>query len=104
MSNSHQVKTYGHDGYMGYSNSNPNVPNSFSYLNYKSDGKFAGEVLKQVKGVKDSSITFNGQYLRAFLTVERNVSNEEMKEIQRKAQSLLQSNMPRYQVKVETGR
>lgn len=99
-----QVKTYGHDGYMGYSNSNPNIPNGFSYLNYESDGKFAGEVLKGIDGIKSSRLSFNGQYLRVYATVDPTITNEEMKQLQKKTQDIVQYNMPRYHVKVETVR
>ncbi|WP_042171116.1 hypothetical protein [Paenibacillus gorillae] len=101
-----QAKTYGHDGYMGYSNSNPNIPNNFSYLNYKSDGKFAGEVLTQLKGegVKSNQLYFNGEYLRVLLHVDSRLSDEEADKLRQKAQNLVQYNMPRYKVKTEVAR
>ncbi|MFF2484209.1 hypothetical protein [Paenibacillus sp. NPDC058071] len=96
-----QVKTYGHDGYMGYSNSNPNIPNNFSYLNYKSDGRFAGQVLNQLKseGVAGNSLHFNGEHLRADLTLSGNLTEEQAEELRLKAEKVLQYNMPRYKVK-----
>ncbi|GGG86717.1 hypothetical protein [Paenibacillus radicis (ex Gao et al. 2016)] len=98
-----QAKTYGHDGYMGYSNSNPNIPNNFSYLNYKSDGKFAGDVLKQLKddGVKSNQLYFNGEYLRVLLHVDSRLSDAEVDRLRQKAQNLVQYNMPRYKVTTE---
>ncbi|MFF2094200.1 hypothetical protein [Paenibacillus sp. NPDC058174] len=101
-----QPKTYGHDGYMGYSNSNPNIPNNFSYLNYKSDGKFAGEVLNKLKGdgVKSHQLYFNGEYLRVLLNVDSRLTNAEVDQLRQKAQNLVQYNMPRYKVTTEVAR
>ncbi|MUT67881.1 hypothetical protein [Paenibacillus sp. NEAU-GSW1] len=99
-------KTYGHDGYLGYSNSNPNIPNNFSYLNYKSDGKFAGQVLDGLKGdgVESNQLFFNGEHLRAVVNVRDDMSDAEKENVRQKAQKLLQTNMPRYEVTVEAVR
>ncbi|MFX3634679.1 MAG: hypothetical protein ACE3L7_17265 [Candidatus Pristimantibacillus sp.] len=99
--NAKQAKTYGHDGYLGYSNSNPNIPNNHTYLNYKSDGKFVGEVLSRLDGIKHNQLHFNGEHLRVDIKVDPSLTDTEMQELQQKAQKLVQENMPRYEVKVK---
>ncbi|KQO06268.1 hypothetical protein [Paenibacillus sp. Leaf72] len=99
-----QMQSYGHDGYMGLSNSNPNIPNKHSYLNYGSDGKFVGELIKKMDGVQKSWIHFNGEHLVVHLTVKPGMSDAQMKQLQHKAEETLQYNMPRYEVRVKTSR
>lgn len=102
--NTNQAKTYGHDGYLGYSNSNPNIPNNHTYLNYRSDGKFVGEVLSRLDGIKHNQLHFNGEHLRVNIKVDPNLSDAEVQELESKAQKLVQENMPRYEVKVKANR
>jgi hypothetical protein len=99
-----RLKTYGHDGYMGYSNSNPNLPNRYQYLNYNADGNFIEQVLKPISGIEHTQIYFNGTDLHVNLKVNKALSDGQVEELRAKAQSVVQDNMPRYKVHVETKR
>ncbi|WP_419876045.1 hypothetical protein [Candidatus Pristimantibacillus sp. PTI5] len=98
------LKTYGHDGYMGYSNSNPNLPNRHQYLNYNADGKMIEQVLEPIAGIEHTQIYFNGTDLHVNLDVDDSMSDGQIEQLRAKAQSVVQYNMPRYRVHVETKR
>ncbi|WP_169090150.1 hypothetical protein [Paenibacillus sp. PL91] len=99
-----RLRTYGHDGYMGYSNSNPNLPNRYEYLNYNADGNFIEQVLKPIPGIERTNIYFNGTDLHVNLNVKNDLSDEQAEQLRAKAQSVVQYNMPRYNVHVEVKR
>ncbi|CAM4521322.1 hypothetical protein FHS16_006070 [Paenibacillus endophyticus] len=99
-----KMKTYGHDGYMGYSNSNPNLPNRLQYLNYNADGDMIEQVLKPINGIEHTRIYFNGTDLHVNLDVASSLSDGQVEQLRAKAQSVVQHNMPRYNVHVEAKR
>lgn len=101
---SDHMKTYGHDGYLGYSNSNPNMPNRFGTVNYTTDGNLIEQVLKPVKGIERTQIIFNGNTVHVNLDVDNKLSDSQMNRVREKAQSVVQYNMPRYKVHVEAKR
>lgn len=98
-----KAKTYGHDGYLGYTNSNPNLLNRSGTL-FKKDMEQIGQLLKQVNGVEKSEVGFNGDEVHVTLRVNRELSEDQQTRIRAEAQSLLQSNMPRYDVHVKVKR
>jgi hypothetical protein len=99
-----RLRTYGHDGYMGYSNSNPNLPNRYQYLNYDADGKLIDQVLAPLSGIEHSQIYFNGTALHVTLKVNSSLSDVQTEQLRAKAQSVVQYNMPRYDVHVKVKR
>ncbi|WP_138756090.1 hypothetical protein [Paenibacillus sinopodophylli] len=99
-----QAKTYGNDGYMGYSNSNPNLPNRLQYLNYNADGNMIEQVLEPIAGIQKTRIYFNGTALHVNLDVDDSLSDGQVEQLRAKAQSVVQYNMPRYSVHVEAKR
>lgn len=96
------MKTYGQDGYMGYTNSNPNMPGRHMSLNYESDGNMVEQVLKPMSGIERTQVIFNGTAMHVNLKVNNNLSDTEVDKLRRKAQAVVQYNMPRYVVHVET--
>jgi hypothetical protein len=96
-----RLKTYGHDGYMGYSNSNPNLPNRYQYLNYNADGNFVEQVLEPLSGIEHTQIYFNGNDLHVNIKVNKSLSDKQAEQLLSEAQSVVQYNMPRYNVHVE---
>ncbi|HTG70656.1 MAG TPA: hypothetical protein VL921_15460 [Candidatus Udaeobacter sp.] len=99
-----KLKTYGHDGYMGYSNSNPNLPNRHQYLNYNADGNFVEQVLEPISEIERTQVYFNGNDLHVNIKVNKAVSDGQLERLRAKAQSIVQYNMPRYNVHVEAKR
>ncbi|NIK79882.1 hypothetical protein FHS15_005049 [Paenibacillus castaneae] len=96
------TRTYGHDGYMGYSNSNPNLPGRHMALNYESDGNMVNTVLKPLSGIERTQVYFNGTTMYVTLKVNKNLSAAQVKELRTKAENIVQHNMQRYKVHVKT--
>lgn len=104
QTNYEHTKTYSHDGYMGYSNSNPNLPGRYMSLNYEADGNMVEQVLKPINGIERTQVYFNGTDMHVNLQVNKNLSDAEVEQLREKAQAVVQNNMPRYHVHVETKR
>ena len=96
------VQTYGHDGYMGYSNSNPNLPGRNMSLTYEADGNMVEQVLAPIAGIEDTQVIFNGAAMHVNLRVNENLTDAQVRTLRNKAQAVVQYNMPRYIVHVET--
>ncbi|NBD27032.1 YhcN/YlaJ family sporulation lipoprotein [Paenibacillus glycinis] len=100
--NNYNAKSYGHDGYMGLSNSNPHLPNrNGQFLNQDSDGDFAQQKLKQVPGVDKARIVFQAPDMFVTVTPKKGYDSAQVKA---KALAALRSNMPRYNVHVNMSR
>jgi len=96
------AQSYGNDGYMGLSNSNPHLPNkNGSYLNYGEDSDFAKEKLEEIGGIASMNIVFQGINLYVTLKPKQGVDEAYLRQ---KAISVLRYNMPRYIVHVDTKR
>ncbi|WP_274648517.1 hypothetical protein [Paenibacillus humicola] len=101
-SNNMNAKSYGHDGYMGLSNSNPHLPNpNGNQLNYGDDARFAERKLKEIGGVQRVSMTIFGTDL--YVSIEPKPGVDEA-QLRNEAIAVLRFNMPRYNVHVKTGR
>lgn len=101
-SNNMNAKSYGQDGYMGLSNSNPRIPNrNGSFLNYGLDGDFVERKLKELGGIEKYNLRFRGPNLYVTLTPAPGVDEVQLREM---AFTVLSSNMPRYTVHVKTVR
>ncbi|MFC5651263.1 hypothetical protein ACFPYJ_19555 [Paenibacillus solisilvae] len=98
-SNNMNSNSYGNDGYMGLSNSNPHLPNrNGQFLNYNDDGKFAEKQLKDhVQGIADASLMFQGPNL--YVRIKTKPGYDEA-QVRQKAISTLRYNMPRYTIHV----
>lgn len=101
-SNNLNSNSYGNDGYLGLSNSNPHLPNrNGQFINYNDDGRFAEKQLAKVKGIAKSTLLFQGPNL--YVTIKTKPGYDEA-QIRQKAISILRYNMPRYTVHINTVR
>jgi len=96
-----RLKSYGNDGYMGQSNSNPLLPRTGSAWSYEDDREFASQLLRPMKGIRDSRITMSGEDMNVTLYLQRALSREEAAQLTSKAKRVLADNFPRYDVKVK---
>ncbi|MBB3114648.1 hypothetical protein FHS18_006788 [Paenibacillus phyllosphaerae] len=95
-----KAQSYGNDGYLGLSNSNPRLVNRYGQqLNYKTDGGFAAAQLRTLDGVDKMSMSFQGPNL--YVTLKPKAGVDEMK-LRQRAIALLRYNMPRYTIHVNT--
>lgn len=96
---SDRVKSYRNDGYMGLTNTNPNLLNRSGTL-YDQDIEMVGQLLKPIRGIENTSVGFNGDNMNVALRVDGDLTEKERTAMRAEAQSLLQSNFPRYDVHV----
>ncbi|MBJ6360666.1 hypothetical protein ACFOQM_05005 [Paenibacillus sp. GCM10012307] len=95
------VKTYGHDGYMGLSNSNPNLPlGNSNYYSYSSDVKFMKEKLSELPGIEKSSFTIHDPDIDVRIRPQAHLDEYETNRLREQSWRLLQENMPRYRIHV----
>ncbi|RIX51295.1 hypothetical protein D3P08_17675 [Paenibacillus nanensis] len=95
-----QARVYRNDGYMGLTNTNPNLLNR-SGTSYDFDMEMVGQLLKPIRGIENTQVGFNGDEMNVTLRVSRSLTDKERKAMLAEAQSLLQSNFPRYDVHVK---
>ncbi|WP_168123094.1 hypothetical protein [Paenibacillus sp. HB172176] len=95
-----EKRSYGQDGYMGLSNSNPNTINRHSTQSYSEDIAFVKQVLEPVEGIKKIQVGFNGSELNVLLTPEKGLSDANRDWIRDKAEQIVQHNLPDYHVHV----
>ncbi|MBH5319860.1 hypothetical protein I6N90_18835 [Paenibacillus sp. GSMTC-2017] len=99
-----EKNSYKKDGYMGYSNTNPNVLNKHSSLSYKDDVRLIEQVLLPVKGIKRLKISFNGSLIQVGIQPKKGLSVAEVEKVRSETQAIVQSNMPEYDVYVKVNR
>lgn len=98
--NKMRVQHYGHDGYMGLTNTNPSLPNSPHSLTIKNDTDFVDQKLRELKGVNRSRTVVDGARLTVTIDANRNLNAAEREQLRKKAIAVVQQNMPRYEVDV----
>jgi hypothetical protein len=99
-----RVRTYAQDGYMGYTNTNPNLPGRNMALTYETDGDMVGQVLAPLRGIKSKQVLINGSAMNVNIKVDSQLSDAEITKLRRDAQAVVQYNMPRYIVHVDAKR
>lgn len=99
-----EARSYGHDGYMGYSNSNPSLMNRNTTLLYEKDTRMIEQVLEPVAGIRSTRVSFNGSELHVTVKADSDLTDNQLENLRARAQSIVQSNMPRYEVHVKASR
>lgn len=103
--NTSRPDVYGNDGYMGLSNSNPNLPRTGSAWSYRKDEAFAEELLRPLAGIKRIRIVRTaGAGMHVHLVIDAALSREEADRLTEQAGAVLRDNFPRYRVTVGTSR
>ncbi|MHA7967564.1 hypothetical protein ACX93W_25910 [Paenibacillus sp. CAU 1782] len=99
-----ESRSYGHDGYMGYSNSNPNTINRHSTRSYGEDTALIRQVLEPFQGIKDVKISFSGSRVLVTLTPGEGLTPEARARLTQHALETVKYNMPDYKVNVRMAR
>lgn len=96
-----QTKTYANDGYMGLSNTNPNLQNSPSYHTYGVDADMMSAAVAPIPGVRKVRIAANGTNATVHLTIPKELTEAEKSRIEQEALKSLRQQVPRYDFKVK---
>ncbi|MDF2815282.1 MAG: hypothetical protein K0Q81_1482 [Paenibacillus sp.] len=99
-----QTKTYKEDGYMGMSNSNPNLPINPTYHGYQQDSNMMKDALSKISGIRDSRINLNGSHATIKLFLPKDATDADMARIKQEAEIELTKAAPRYQYYVKMAR
>lgn len=95
-----RTKTYRNDGYLGITNTNPNLQTGPSYHTYEVDTNMMREAVAPIAGVRKVRITTNGTNVSVKLTVPRGLAVSEKERIRNESLQALQHAVPRYDFKV----
>jgi hypothetical protein len=98
--NQMRVQHYGHDGYMGLTNTNPSLPNSPHSLTIKNDADFVDQKLRELKGIQRSRTVIDGARLTVTIVANPGLSVAQREQLMKRAVAVVQQNMPRYEVNV----
>lgn len=97
-------QSYGRDGLLGTTSANPNLPGSPTYHTYAADVRLLKDTVAQIPGVADSTVVLNGTTAFVTLELREEVDIEQSMRIRNSAQASLQRLLPRYDVRVSTGK
>jgi hypothetical protein len=102
--NSNGVKTqsYGNDGYLGRTNSYPKIPGHHMASTYDADSDLMMQSIKNLHGVRGSSVTFNGAEAYVTIKLKPGLLPREIPTVERQAASVLRFNFPRYTIHVRS--
>ena len=97
---SNQMKTYNNDGYLGITNTNPNLPMTPTYHTYEVDTNMMRDAVVPIAGVRKARFAVHGTKVNARLTVPKEYSEAERARVQNEALQALSHAVPRYNFKV----
>jgi hypothetical protein len=96
------TKSYGNDGYLGITNTNPNLQSSPStYHTYQVDTDMMRDAVMPIAGVRKIRITTYGTNATVTLTTPGGSTAEEKERIRAESIQALQTAVPRYNFKVK---
>ncbi|RKN85718.1 hypothetical protein [Paenibacillus ginsengarvi] len=91
-----KAQSYKNDGYLGISNSNPNLQNGPSFHTYEMDTNMMRDAVVPIAGVRKVSIMTHGPNATVKLSVPRESTDADMERIRGEALEALQKAVPRY--------
>jgi hypothetical protein len=92
-----EVKSYDEDGYLGWTNSNPNLQTSPTYHTYQEDLDLIERTLGRMKQVQRSTVFINGDMIYVTVQPVREADADQVRSETYKALSYM---LPRYDFKV----
>lgn len=96
-----KIKSYGNDGYLGMSNSNPNLYSNPNYNRYSNDTRMIHQALENVDGIHDATVRINGPYAMVTIYVDHFMDENERKRVHAEAYELVRNMVPRYHVSMQ---
>ncbi|PYI52690.1 hypothetical protein [Paenibacillus flagellatus] len=95
-----KADAYDNDGYLGMTNTNPNLQTGPSYHTYQVDSDMMRNAVASIAGVRNVRVNTNGTNATVRLTVDRGTSDGDKDRIRQEALQALQHAVPRYDYKV----
>jgi hypothetical protein len=95
-----QANQYPSDGYLGLTQSNPNLLTNPTSRTYLADSQIIKRTLMNIDGVQRVRSFANGPHVVVYLTLEEGLSDAQREEIRQKAEKALSFNSPDNEYKV----
>jgi hypothetical protein len=89
-------QSYDNDGYLGFTNTNPNLHTSPTYHNQSEDTEMIERAVGALKFVKKSKVVYYGPNAYVTLQVQKGLSEKQKSELRADAYEMIQLNLPRY--------
>lgn len=96
--NKTKMQSYSNDGFMGLSNSNPNLVTSPGYHTYSKDYRLMQDTLRRIPGIKKYWMNIEGGQVNVKLTLKDGLTSEQINNIYNQANRELSLMMPRYRI------
>jgi hypothetical protein len=106
VNNANGVKTqsYRDDGFLGITNSHPNIPGHHMTRDYNVDNQLMAQSIKNLPGVAGSYVTFNGADAYVTIKLKPGLQAREIPTVEQQAATVLRFNFPRYTIHVTSMR
>ncbi len=95
-------QSYKQDGYLGQTNTHPGLPGHHIVTDYRNDNISMRQAIKNVPGVADSTIIFNGSDAYVTIKLESGLTPREIPTVEQQAATVLRFNYPRYTIHVQS--
>ncbi|MEF3303243.1 hypothetical protein [Paenibacillus sp. GYB003] len=95
-----KTQSYQNDGYLGITNTNPNLQTGPSYHTYEMDTNMMRDAVTPIAGVRKVRIATNGPNATVRLSVTKESTDADMERIRGQALDALKRAVPRYNFKV----
>jgi len=102
QSNGLRMKGYKQDGYLGQTNTHPGLPGHHLVTGYANDNISMKQAIRNVPGVADSDVTFNGADAYVTIKLAPGLSAREIPTVEQQAATVLRFNYPRYTIHVKS--
>lgn len=97
-----KTQSYKQDGYLGQTNTHPGLPGHHIVTDYGNDNISMRQAIKNVPGVADSTVIFNGSDAYVTIKLESGLSPREIPTVEQQAATVLRFNYPRYTIHVQS--
>ena len=95
------TKSYDYDGYLGMTNTNPNLPTSPTYHNYAVDTNMMRRAVASIGEIRNMRIHIRGANAKVTVYVRKGLPPEQVARIRDEVVSALQQAVPRYTFTVQ---
>lgn len=98
--NNNQIRGYGNDGFLGFTNTNPNLFHNGQFLsgNYHYDANRISRAAASVPGVNNTNVVISGGTVYIGLDITGIQNHEQARTIENRVRKKVESMVPRYRI------
>jgi hypothetical protein len=95
-----KAQSYRDDGYLGITNSHPDIPGHHMMSDYNADNELMAQSIKNLPGVAGSNVIFNGAEAYVTIKLTPGLQAREIPTVEQQVATVLRFNFPRYTIHV----